>query len=142
MSKTHKTAKRWVTLHSMDSHYLKKQLICEIEEAIRVKELNLQLMEQLAYTGHWILNYCHNNNIHPSNTERLLELIEASKTIVRDICEPYNISDESLQRKKDDKSDDNVTEPYLSRYSSFWISSLHYRIMGSYLISSNARVHL
>jgi hypothetical protein len=92
----------------MDSRYLKKQLIGEIEEAMRVKELSMQLMEQLAYMGHWLLNYCNNHEITPSNTERLLELIQASKKIMNDIYEPYRRSDGSLHPYE---SDGDLTLP-------------------------------
>ena len=88
----------------MDSLYLKKQLIGEIEEAMRVKDLNVQLMEQLAYMGHWLLNYCDEHKITPPNVQRLLELIQVSKTIVNDIYEPYRRSDESLQKDGDDEN--------------------------------------
>lgn len=88
--------------HSMDSVYLKKQLIGEIQEAMRVKELNIHLMEQLAYMGHWILNYCNEHKITPPNVERLLGLIHASRTIVNGIYEPYSRSDENLQGGEND----------------------------------------
>ena len=88
----------------MDSEFLKRQLLDEIKEALIVKELNLQLMEQLAYTGHWILNYCNNNGVCPPNTKRLMELIQSSKIIIKDICEPYRRSDESLHDDDNDES--------------------------------------
>jgi hypothetical protein len=58
--------------------YLEKQ----IQEAIRVKELNVELMEHLAFTGHWILSFCQKNNIHPPNTDKLLELIGRSRVLI------------------------------------------------------------
>jgi hypothetical protein len=38
-------------IHIMGEFYLKKQLIIEINEAIRVKELNVELMEHLPFTA-------------------------------------------------------------------------------------------
>jgi len=89
---------------SMDNEYLKKQLLDEIKEAHRVKELNVQLMEQLTYTSHWVLNYCNNHKITPPNTDRLLDLIQACKRIVKDIYEPYRRSDEILHGEKDNEN--------------------------------------
>jgi len=37
--------------HFMDSSYLKKQLIGEVQEAIIVKELNVELLKHLSYTA-------------------------------------------------------------------------------------------
>jgi hypothetical protein len=103
--------------HSMDSLYLKKQLIGELGEAMRVKDLNVQLMEQLAYMGHWLLNYCDEHKITPPNVERLLELIQSSRKITNDIYEPYRRSDESLQSNRDDGSDDKVTESFIVTFN-------------------------
>jgi hypothetical protein len=45
----------------------------KLKEIERIKDLNIELMEHLAFTGHWILTFCRKNNINPPNTNRLLE---------------------------------------------------------------------
>lgn len=50
-----------------------------------IKNLNIELMEHLAFTGHWILTFCQNNNIHPPNADKLLELIGRSRILVEEI---------------------------------------------------------
>ena len=62
--------KNLVNLHFMDK---------DIE---RVKNLNIELMEHLAFTGHWILTFCQKNNIHPPNKDKLLELIGRSRELI------------------------------------------------------------
>ena len=50
----------------MDSYHLKKQLLLDIEEAEKFRELNMKLMEHLSFTVNWILDYCEKNNYnHP-----------------------------------------------------------------------------
>jgi hypothetical protein len=46
-----KIKKTMEIIHIMGEFYLKKQLIIEINEAIRVKELNVELMEHLPFTA-------------------------------------------------------------------------------------------
>jgi hypothetical protein len=73
-------------IHSMGDYYLKKQ----IQEAIRVKELNVELMEHLTFTADWLLRYCEKNNVRPPDIDKLLILIDRSKNLVQEICEPYS----------------------------------------------------
>jgi hypothetical protein len=57
----------------------------KLKEIERVKNLNIELMEHLAFTGHWILKFCQKNNINPSNTDKLLELIGGSRGLIEKI---------------------------------------------------------
>ena len=81
-----------VTTHFMDSEFLKKQLIGEIEEVVRVKQLNVDLLEHLTYTARWILIYCEKNNIKPPDMNKLLELISKSRELVQRMTESYSAS--------------------------------------------------
>ena len=56
----------------MDDYYLKNQLIGEIQETIRIKELNVELMETLTGNAIWILKYCEKNKLNHLNLKRLL----------------------------------------------------------------------
>lgn len=101
MKLTKKENKVTRTNISMDSWNLKRQLIGEIQEAIRVKELNVQLMEHLTFTADWILRYCERNNIKPPDLNRLYELIASAGDLVQKIYEPYSqLPTESQQRNK------------------------------------------
>jgi hypothetical protein len=85
----------------MDNYNLKRQLMGEIQEAIRVKELNVQLMEQLTFIADWILRYCERNNIKPPDIHKLSELITRAGNLIQQIYEPYShLPTESQQRFK------------------------------------------
>jgi hypothetical protein len=85
----------------MDNYNLKRQLMGEIQEAIRVKELNVQLMEHLTFIADWILRYCERNNIKPPDIHKLSELITRAGNLVQQIYEPYShLPTESQQRFK------------------------------------------
>jgi hypothetical protein len=79
-------------IHTMGDYYLNKQLILDIQEVIRVKQLNVELMEHLTFTADWLLRYCERNNIKPPDINILLELVDKSKNLVQKICEPYSFS--------------------------------------------------
>jgi hypothetical protein len=85
-------------MHSLDS---------EIREVVKVKDLNIELMEHLTFTADWLLRYCERNNVWPPNTDRLLELMHRAKGLIQKICQPY-IPTESQQRFK---TPDDSTEP-------------------------------
>jgi hypothetical protein len=103
MTETIRKTKR--TDHFMDSSYLKKQLIGEVQEAIRVKELNIELLEHLSYTTRWILMHCEKNNIKPPDLDKLVSLIHRSRQLIDTMYEPYSYrSDDILQG--DDTSKD------------------------------------
>jgi hypothetical protein len=59
----------------VNSHFMDKKIE-------RVQNLNIELIEHLAFTGHWILTFCQKNNIHPPNTAKLLELIGRSRALI------------------------------------------------------------
>ncbi len=69
----------------MDSYFLKKQLLAETNETLRIKELNLELTENLSHTSNWILKYAVDNGVKPPNLEKLLNLIGRSRELVENI---------------------------------------------------------
>jgi hypothetical protein len=97
----------------MDNYHLKIQLIGEIQEAVRVKELNVELMEHLAFTANWILRYCENNNVKPPDLDKLLKLIDRSRQLIQRMYEHYSLSSPSppTQNQHDFKHEDDSTEP-------------------------------
>jgi hypothetical protein len=74
----------------MDSSNIKGQLLGEIHEAIRVKELNVELMEHLTFMADWILRYCERNNVRPPDTYKLYDHITRAGNLVQQIYEPYS----------------------------------------------------
>ncbi len=72
-------------VHRMNDYHLKKQLLGEIHEALRIKELSVQLMEQVAFIGLWLLKYCQDNNIKPPNLDRLEDMLKNGREFVRKI---------------------------------------------------------
>ncbi|HKG31036.1 MAG TPA: hypothetical protein VKA91_07165 [Nitrososphaeraceae archaeon] len=97
----------------MDNYYLGKKLQRELQEAMRVKELNVELIEHLGSMGIWILKYCERNNIKPPDTDRLLELIQRSREIVQRMYEPYSHLPSPTQNQQHFKHEDDSTEPIL-----------------------------
>jgi hypothetical protein len=65
----------------MDSYHQKKQLLLDIEEAEKFKELNVELMEHLSFTVNWILDYCEKNNLQPPNIEKLLNITKKCREL-------------------------------------------------------------
>ena len=54
----------------------------EIQETIRIKELNVELMETLTDNAIWVLKYCERNKIRPPNLNRLFETVNKSRTLL------------------------------------------------------------
>jgi hypothetical protein len=92
----------------MDNYYLKRQLIGEVQEAIRVKELNVELMEHLSFTANWILRYCEKNDVRPPDLDKLLELIQKSRNVIQNMYEPYSLPHKN---QHDFKHAGDSTEP-------------------------------
>ena len=109
MTEMQRKTKRVVIILSMDNYHLKRQLIGEIHEAVRVKELNVELMEHLAFTANWILRYCEKNHITPPDLDRLHELIDRSRELVQKMYEPYS----SPKNKHPFKTPKDSTEPII-----------------------------
>jgi hypothetical protein len=95
-------------IRSMDSYHIKKQLLGEVHEAIRVKELNVELMEHLTFTSDWLLRYCERMNLKPPNIDKLQELISRAGDLVQKIYEPYSHLPTELQQRF--KTPDDSTE--------------------------------
>lgn len=95
--------KREKSVH-MDSLFLKKQLLRELEESSRFTELNIEFMEQNTYLANWLMNYCVENHIEPPNVEKLQYLIQKTREIIQKMNEPYARSDENLQGEKNDEN--------------------------------------
>jgi hypothetical protein len=74
----------------MDDYYLKNQLLGEIQETIRIKELNVELMETLTDNAIWILKYCERNNIRPPNLKRLLETVSKSRVLTEKMFQSFS----------------------------------------------------
>ena len=83
----------------MDSYYLEKQLMGEVQEAIRVKELNVELLEHLSYTAHWILDYCERNNTKLPDLDKLVLLIDRSRRLINTMYGPYSRTPTTFYRE-------------------------------------------
>jgi hypothetical protein len=74
----------------------------ELQEALAFKELNMELMEHLAFTADWLLRHCEKNNIKPPNLEKLMQCIQYGRSLIEKMARPYP-SDEYLQQDKKDR---------------------------------------
>lgn len=85
----------------------------EIQECMRVKELNIELMEHLSFTARWILRYCEGNDICPPDIDKLMELIAKSRQTIQKMDVPYSPTDTQHQRsdqqRKETPDKDNNT---------------------------------
>jgi hypothetical protein len=100
-----KKRKKETTL-SMDNIFLKKQLMGELQEALAFKELNMELMEHLAFTADWILRYGEKNNVRHPDLDKLQNNIQYARSLMEKMARPYP-SDEYLHG---DKKGRNPTE--------------------------------
>jgi hypothetical protein len=100
-----------------DSYFLKKQLIAETNETLRIKELNLELMENLSHMSHWILKYCTDYGIEPPNLDKLLDLIRRSHELIENM-DGHQISPKYKHPNftPDDSTEQNFTLSYLTFY--------------------------
>ena len=100
----------------MDNVFLKKQLIGEMAEAIRFKELNIEFMEQNYFLINWLLRHCEKNNIKPPNLDKIEEIVGKCTTIMNKMTEIYpSISPTESQQRN--KTPDDETEPKISKNS-------------------------
>lgn len=104
----------------IDNDYITKKLKCELQEATRIKELNIELIEHLGSVGMWILRYCEWNNINPPDKNRLLELIQRSREIVQKIYEPYSFIPSPTESQQRNKTTDKSTEPSIFNNKRIW----------------------
>ena len=117
----------------MDDYYLKNQLIGEIQETIRIKELNVELMETLTGNAIWILKYCEKNNIRPPNLKRLLETVSKSRTLTERMYQYF-----SPQNKHPFTTPEDSTEPCVAMLCkcdcSFYSSTMEFCSVLKYVI--------
>jgi hypothetical protein len=85
----------------------------ELRGALKLKEINEELLDQLASGLRWLLHYSSRYNIPLPEKDKISDLIDRSMAIA-DKMEPLTAtpSDELLQPNKKKESDDNETEPY------------------------------
>ncbi len=88
-------------LDSID--YMKMAVNEELHEALRVKRLNDELLEQLASSLQWIINYCKKHKIPIPEKEKILDLMLRAVEIEKKFPQQY-ISDESLQAHENIKN--------------------------------------
>lgn len=93
-------------VHNMDSIFLKKQLILDIEEAMRFRDLNMEFMDENAFLTRWLLNYCATNHIEPPNLDKLQDLIRKCGNLIERMNRPYTRSDDRIQPAKNEPSDE------------------------------------
>jgi hypothetical protein len=69
----------------MAADYLKLQLVSELREALRIKDMNVELLEQIDFTARWLLDYCEKNGVEPPNLDRLRSMLERAQVIVAEV---------------------------------------------------------
>ena len=83
-----------------------------IDEALKMHQLNFELLEQLDVACKWLLE----NNIQVSNRGKFVSLLSRADALLKEIDSPLfqdHQTDESLQGNG---SDDNFTEPKIVRF--------------------------
>lgn len=92
-----------------------REIYREWQEVKRMKRLNQELYDLLFGSIHYIIEYSKKYNVSIRNREQLVMMSERIHKLMDEI-EP-STSDESLQPKKNDESDGNVTEPFIVTFN-------------------------
>ena len=89
--------------------YMKMAIFEELKVALTVKKVNDEILEYLASSLRWILYYCNKYNMPIPEKEKIIEMMDKAMEIEKKLPRSY-LSDESLQKRKYDKSDEDGTE--------------------------------
>jgi len=92
----------------MNSHQLELLLASELKETLRVKKLNLELMEALEFTVLFMLSEADKNNSKPPNWKRLHGLLIRVRKIYSELYPPTR-----LQQPKRTPDKDNTTRKFV-----------------------------
>jgi hypothetical protein len=94
-------------------HHIKWAAMEELREALKLKEINEELLDQLASSLRWVMHYSSKYNIPLPEKDKMSDLIDRTMAIA-DKMEPLTAtsSDELLHSDKKKESDDNETEPF------------------------------
>lgn len=90
----------------MDSYALKQQLVGELKETLRIKKLNLELMDSLESTTIFLLQESEKLGIELPNAKILRELLQYIQEIYNEIYP----STDSLQSKNQSQNGQNQGE--------------------------------
>jgi hypothetical protein len=92
---------------------ISKEFLLEIHRLISLKELQLDLLDNLGATIMWIFDYARKTNTEIPNIDGLSYLLGRINRAMEIMCpdDDDSSSDESLQSNRDDRSDDKFTEP-------------------------------
>ena len=98
----------------MDSNYhLKLQLANELREAIIVKNVNEELLEQLSSSLMWLIRYSEKYHVALPESDKIVSLIEKAQRLLGEIYPTPN--DEHRRRTPDDRTEPQmVTAMYIS----------------------------
>lgn len=77
----------------MSDYRLKQELVYELEETLRVKRMNLSLLEVLSSTVVWLLRYCKSNGTAPPDLERIESVIAKAESIMKQDLGDHPLSD-------------------------------------------------
>ena len=69
----------------MHDYHFKIQLMAEIREVLRVKELCLELADAVQSTLRWQIDYCKKNNIPILNEQQLIDLLNRCEVLINQL---------------------------------------------------------
>lgn len=69
-------------IYLMDDYHLKMQLVSEIREVLRIKELCLELADATQSTLKWQMDYCRKNNIPILKERPLMDLLNRCESLI------------------------------------------------------------
>ena len=91
-------------------YHIKWAAMEELREALKLKEINEELLDQLASGLRWLIHYSSKYQIPLPEKDKMSALIDRTMAIGDKIP---SSSDELLQSKRKRESDDNETEPFI-----------------------------
>jgi hypothetical protein len=66
----------------MDSlDHIKSATIQELQDAVRIRRVNMELLEYLTSSLRWILRYCQKHNMEIPEKDRIMEIIDRATEI-------------------------------------------------------------
>lgn len=84
----------------LDDYHIKMQEIQELREAVKLKRINEELLEQLASSLRWLLHHSQKYNIPLPETDKIIALLERTMEItdkLPDYHSQMNTQNETLK---------------------------------------------
>ena len=76
----------------------------DLKDAVRMKQLNQELLEQLTGSIHYILKYSEKHNVTLQNKEGLIGLIDKANNIINRMCSDQPTFDDTKNNRRLDRT--------------------------------------